>query len=154
MNAILNLYGKLIALSNMTLLPLLDLAIRLFMANIFFKSGLTRYSDYANGTWENQIEAFTEYHPIPGVPGDIAAIAGTGGELMLPVLLAFGLFTRFGAAGLLVMTIVIQFIVPAEYELFNNDHYMWMLLLAVPMLRGGGKISIDYLAQKFLFKKA
>lgn len=154
MNAILNLYGKLITLSNMTLSPLLNLGIRLFMANIFFKSGLTRYSDYANGTWGNQIEAFTDYHPIPGVPGDIAAIAGTGGELILPILLAFGLFTRLGAAGLLVMTIVIEFIVPPEYGLSNPDHYMWMLLLAVPMLKGGGQLSLDFLAQKFLFKKA
>jgi len=149
----LNLYSKLIKLSDMTLSPLVDLGIRLFMANIFWKSGILKYKSWKNGQWEEVITAFRDYHPIPGVPPEMAAIGGTLGELILPLMLAFGLFTRIGAGGLLIMAIVIQFIVPAEYELSNPDHYMWMLLLAVPMLKGGGLFSIDGLAQKFWFKK-
>jgi len=149
MKKIFTLYGKLIGLSNITLSPLLDLGIRLYMANIFFKSGWLRFQDYLNGQWANQITAFTDYHPIPGVSGEIAAVAGTGGELILPILLALGIFTRFGAAGLLVMTLSIQFLVPADYGVANDDHYMWMLLLAVPMLKGGGMLSVDYIATRF-----
>lgn len=148
----LQLYSKIIKLSDITLWPILNLTIRLYMANIFFKSGWLRFQDYLNGTWENQIIAFTEYHPTPGLSPEVAAVMGTGGEVILPILLAFGLFTRVGAAGLLVMTLVIQFGVPAEYELYNIEHYYWMMLLAVPMLRGGNLLSIDGLAQKFLFK--
>lgn len=147
------IYSKLIKTSDKVLSPLLDLGIRLFMANIFFTSGKLRLNDYLNGQWSNQVTAFTDYHPIPGIPGDIAAVAGTGGELILSILLAFGLFTRFGAAGLLVMTISIQFLVPAEYEIANPDHYMWMLLLAVPMLKGGGILSADFVLCKFFCKK-
>ncbi len=153
MKQLCNLYSKIIKLSNKTLSPLLDLSIRLFMANIFFTSGKLRLNDYLNGQWDSQITAFTEYHPIPGIPGDIAAIAGTLGEITLPVLLAFGLFTRFGAAGLLIMTLSIQFLVPADYGVANDDHYMWMMLLAVPMLKGGGTLSADFILCKFLCKK-
>lgn len=147
------LYSKIIKISNKTLSPLLDLGIRLFMANIFFTSGKLKFENYLNGHWEYTVEAFTDHHPIPGIPGEIAAIAGTTGELVLPILLAFGLFTRFGAAGLLIMTLSIQFLVPAEYEIANPDHYMWMLLLAVPMLKGGGMLSADFILCKFVCKK-
>lgn len=154
MKQLCTLYSKIIKISNKTLSPVLDLGIRLFMANIFFTSGKLRLNDYLNGQWDNQITAFTDYHPIPGIPGDIAAIAGTTGEIVLPILLAFGLFTRFGAAGLLIMTMSIQFLVPAEYDIANDDHYMWMLLLAVPMLKGSGMLSMDFVLCKFLCKKS
>lgn len=153
MKAILNLYSKLIKLSDMTLLHILNLAIRLHMAKFFWNSGLLRYEDWKNDAWEDQIEAFTEYHPIPGVDPALAAAGGTIGELVLPILLAFGLFTRIGAAGLLVMTLTIQFIVPAEYEVANVEHYHWMLLLLVPMLHGGGALSIDGIFQKIFGRK-
>ena len=148
MKSLCTLYGQLIKISNVTLSPLLDLAIRLYMANIFFTSGKLKYENYANGDWESTVFLFEEVHPLPGIDPNLAAIAGTGGELVLPVLLALGLFTRFGAAGLLVMTAVIQFVVPADYGVQNPEHYYWMLLLAVPMLKGGGALSIDGIAQK------
>ncbi len=153
MKKLCSLYCKLIKLSDKTISPLLDLGIRLFMANIFFVSGRLRLNDYFNGQWENQITAFTDYHPIPGVSGEIAAIAGTGAEIILPILLVLGLFTRVGAAGLIIMTMTIQFLVPAEYEMSNPDHYMWMLLLAVPFIKGGGMISADFVLTKLFFKK-
>ncbi len=123
------------------------------MALIFWKSGVLKYESWKNDQWEDVVEAFTDYHPIPGVDPELSAIGGTIGELALPLMLAFGLFTRVGAAGLLVMTIVIQYVVPAEYEVANPQHYFWMLLLAVPMLQGGGILSIDGLFQKFMCKK-
>ena len=153
MKTLMKLYSGLIKLSDMTLSHLLDLAIRLYMAKIFWDSGLIKYQSYVDEDWESTVFLFEEVHPIPGVDPGLAAIGGTIGELVLPVLLAFGLFTRFGAAGLFVMTIVIQFIVPADYGIANNEHYFWMLLLAVPMLKGGGLLSIDGLFQKFVCKK-
>lgn len=153
MKPLLNLYSRVINISNVTLSPALDVAIRLYIANIFFKSGKLRLDSYLNGQWHEQVTAFTDYHPIPGVPGEIAAVMGTGGEIILPILLALGLFTRIGAGGLLIMTLTIQYLVPADYGVANNEHYYWMLLLAVPMLKGGGLFSIDGLFQKFMCKK-
>ena len=139
-------------LSNKALSPLLDLGIRLYMANIFFKSGKSKLDNYLNNDWGSTLFLFEEIHPIPGIPPNIAAIAGTGGEVILPVLLAFGLFGRFAAAGLLVITATIQFVVPADYGVQNPEHYMWMLLLAVPFLKGPGAISLDHLLLKFIRK--
>lgn len=146
-------YKDTVLLGDKFLWPFLNLGIRLFMANIYFKSGWLRLQDYLNGQWQNQITAFTDYHPIPFIPPEIAAIMGTGGEVILPILLAFGLATRIGAGGLLVMTMMIQFAVPPEYGIQNDDHYMWMLLLAVPLLKGGGPLSLDFLLRKFCCKK-
>ncbi|MBI1300833.1 MAG: DoxX family membrane protein [Alphaproteobacteria bacterium] len=150
MKTVMTFYNKLTRISDVTLWPLTDLAIRLFMANIFFKGGWLKFENYLNGRWEDTVTAFSEYHPIPGIDPNIAAGAGTGGEIVLPVLLALGLFTRFSAAGLLVMTLVIQFVVPADYGVANTDHYMWMLLLAVPFFKGPSFISLDFLIGKFL----
>lgn len=133
--------------------PLLDLTIRLFMANIFFKSGWSKFQSFLNDDWGSTVYLFQDVHPVPGIPVNIAAVMGTGGELIFSALLALGLFGRLGAAGLLVMTLTIQFLVPAEYGIANPDHYMWMLLLAVPLIKGPGVLSFDHLIRHWLQKK-
>lgn len=130
-----------------------NLIARLYMANIFFKSGMLKWADISYGRFDDVVTAFTEFYPIPGVPPEIAAVAGTAGELILPVLLAFGFMGRIGAAGLLMMTLVIQFAVPADYGISNPEHYIWMLLLAVPLFHGMGHISIDYWLAKWIRSK-
>lgn len=143
------LYRALAQFSEAAFSPLLDLAIRLWMARIFFTSGWSKFSNYLNGDWGATVFLFKEEHPLPGIAPETAAIMGTAGELILPVLLAFGLGGRFAAAGLLIMTGVIEFLVP-NYS--NPQHYLWMLLLAVPLLKGPGKISLDYILGRTLFK--
>ncbi len=132
--------------------PLLDLGIRLYMAEIFFNSGLLKFQKLLNEGWEEFIVPFQDYHPIPGVSADLAAPMATAGELGLSVLLAFGLFGRFAAAGLLIMTATIQYLVPAEYGIQNPQHYFWMFLFAVILFKGAGKFSIDHLLLKWLKK--
>jgi len=134
--------------------PILLLAIRLYMAAIFFKSGLIKLKSWQNGQWDSTVYLFEDIHPVPGIPADIAAITATAGELVLPVLLALGLLGRLAAAGLLMMTLVIQFGIPAEYELKNADHYFWMLLLAVPLVMGPGRLSLDRYLLKIIRKAA
>lgn len=79
----------------------------------------------------------------------IAAQMAALGENLLPPLLVFGLLTRVGALGLLVMTAVIQFYVFPE-ELLNPNgnwamHLQWAAPLMVVLQRGPGAISIDAL---------
>lgn len=133
--------------------PLLDLTIRLFMANIFFKSGWQKFQTFLNDDWGSTVYLFQDIHPVPGIPAELAAVMGTGGELAFSALLALGLFGRFGAAGLIVMTAVIQFLIPADYGMANPDHYMWMLLLAVILIKGSGAISADHFIRRWLQKK-
>jgi uncharacterized membrane protein YphA (DoxX/SURF4 family) len=135
------------------LAPLLDLTIRLFMANIFFKSGWLKFQNLLNNDWGSTVYLFQEIHPVPGIPANIAAIAGTTGELVLPVLLALGFFARVGAAGMIIMTLVFQFLVPPEYGIANPLHYYWMLLLGVICIRGAGALSLDYLLRRWLHEK-
>ena len=149
-----SLYYRLTVLFDRFLSPVLDLAIRLWMAWIFFPSGWSKFMNYVNGDWGATVYLFKDVHPIPGVSPEIAAVMGTGGEVILSVLLALGLAGRFAAAGLLVMTITIQYLVPPEYDLMNDMHYLWMLLLAVPLVKGPGMLSLDHLLGRLLFKKA
>ncbi len=152
MKKLISAYSFLVEIAEKYLVHALYLGIRLQMAYIFFKGGKLKYDTYINEGWETVVEQFRDYHPVPGIDPNLAAIGGTAGELILPVLLALGLFTRFGAAGLFIMTLVIQFAVPEDYGVSNPEHYLWMLLLAVPLLKGGGMLSIDGIAQKFLCK--
>lgn len=119
------------------------LAARLWLANQFFFVGIDRVKD-----WDSQAFIFTDINPIPGIPGDVSALAATAGEVTLPVLVALGLLTRIGAAGLFVMTAVIQFIVaqtPQGMENFigNSEHYTWMAVAAVIAVLGSGRFGID-----------
>ena len=132
--------------------PLLLLGVRLFMAQIFFASGWLKFQNFLNDDWASTVYLFQDAHPIPGVPAGIAAVFGTCGELGLSTLLAFGLFGRFAAAGLIVMTCVIHFIVPASYEVATPVDYLWMLLLAVILVKGAGFLSLDHLLLKWIRK--
>ena len=75
--------------------PLAALLARLYVAQVFFLSGLTKLRD-----WETTLFLFTEEYKVPVLSPPVAAFMGTAGELVLPVLLAAGLLGRLGALGL------------------------------------------------------
>jgi putative oxidoreductase len=131
--------------------PVWDLAARLFVANAFFKSGLTRWHDWAAGNFAAQISLFRDETLVPGVPPEFAAYASLIGEMILPVLLAFGLFGRFAAGGLLVITLVIEF-ATENFAWGFKDHIIWAFLTAAILLRGPGALSIDFLIRRYLLR--
>ena len=119
--------------------PALDIVLRLFLANIFFKSGLTKIQ-----TWDSTLYLFREEYKVPLLPPDFAAYLATGAELVLPVLLVIGLFGRFAALGLFILNAVATY---SYYDQLSeaglNQHLYWGLLLAVLLLHGVGKWSVD-----------
>jgi putative oxidoreductase len=119
--------------------PALDLGVRLFLANVFFKSGLTKIQ-----TWDSTLYLFREEYKVPLLPPDFAAWLATGAELGLPVLLVLGLFGRFAAMGLFILNAVAAY---SYYEQLSeaglNQHLYWGMLLAVLLLHGLGKWSVD-----------
>lgn len=127
--------------------PLWDLAARLFVANAFWVSGMTRFNDFKNGTFDTQIFLFDLEHPVPGLSPEVAAHAALAGELILPILLAFGLFTRFGAFGILIMTAVIEFT-----YIHSTAHILWAFLAAAIFIKGPGTISLDNLLVRLIRK--
>ena len=106
--------------------------------SIFFVSGLAKLNDF-----ETTIELFEEDWIIPFLPATPAAYLATAGELVLPILLIAGLFTRFAALGLFIMSVVIQ-----VYAIQDPQHYIWMLVFGMLIGYGGGKLSLD----NFVFK--
>ena len=123
--------------------PILDLTIRIYVALIFFKSGQLKFGTWLNDDFGSTIFLFEEIHPVPGIDPTLAAYAATSAEVILPILLVVGLFTRFAAAGLLIMTMTIQYLIGGDF--YIKTHEYWMLLLAVPFIRGPGVISLDAL---------
>jgi len=126
-----------------TVEPVFNLGVRLWMAKIFFDSGLVRVN-----SWAKQPELFEKFHPVPGIPPALAAYVTTVAELVLPALLVLGLFTRLPALGMLVMAMVIEFVsarTPEGIEagIGNPQHVLWMLLLGYLFIRGGGPLSAD-----------
>ena len=118
--------------------PVAALLARLVVAQVFFLAGLTKLRD-----WETTLFLFTDEYKVPVLPPAVAAVMGTGGELVLPVLLALGLFGRFGALGLLVMNVVavisLSEIAPAALQ----QHILWGALLAGVAVYGPGRCSLD-----------
>ena len=121
-----------------TLQPLALLAARLYVAQVFFLSGLTKIRD-----WETTLALFENEYQVPLLSPTLAAWLGTGGELALPVLLALGLAGRFAAAGLSVVNIVavlsLAEIAPAALQ----QHQFWGSLLIGLLLWGPGRLSLD-----------
>lgn len=121
------------------LTPPFDLALRLYVANVFFSSGWQKLSD-----WESTIALFQyEYH-VPLLPPALAAAMGAAGELSLPILLFAGLFSRFGAAGLFVVNLVAVISYPDISDAGIQDHVLWGTLLLVTLLHGPGRWSLDH----------
>lgn len=145
LNSLIRMQDRAVVLAERWAGPLVDLAARLLLGKIFLDSGLARV-----GNWSSQGFLFTHIHPVPGVPASLAAPLVTGAELVLPVLLFVGLAGRLSAAGLFVMTAVIQFVVaqtPAGMEngIGNPVHYLWLVIAAYLVLRGPGTLSADRL---------
>lgn len=125
-----------------SLAHVLDLAIRLYVANVFFKSGLLKI-----GNWGGTLYLFENEYRVPLLPPEMAAYLATFGELFFPPLLAIGLATRFAALSLSVFNVVAVIAfwhVLAGNEAARMSHFYWGLLLAVTFLHGPGALSIDH----------
>jgi len=134
---LLTLWTRFVALLE-SLQPVAQLAARLYVAQAFFLSGLTKIRD-----WDTTLALFNDEYHVPLLPPALAAVMGTAGELVLPVLLVLGLAGRFAALGLSVMNVVaaisLSEIAPAALQ----QHVFWGSLLAGLALWGPGALSAD-----------
>jgi putative oxidoreductase len=116
------------------------LAARLYVAQVFFLSGLTKLRD-----WSSTLALFNDIYQVPLLPPVLAAYLGTAGELVLPVLLVLGLATRFAGAGLFVvnlmavMSLMADDLTPAA----QAQHTLWGVLAVAIALWGAGRWSVD-----------
>jgi putative oxidoreductase len=70
-------------------------------------------------------------------------VAGTTGELALPVLLVLGLAGRFAAAGLSVVNLIAVLSLAELGDAALQQHQFWGSLLIALLLWGPGKWSVD-----------
>ena len=118
--------------------PLAALLARGYVAEAFFRSGLTKIQD-----WDTTLLLFREEYHVPLLPPELAAPMGTAGELVLPVLLVLGLGGRFAALGLTVVNLMavlsLAEIAPAALQ----QHITWGVLLAGLACYGSGPWTLD-----------
>lgn len=127
--------------------PFADLLARVWVAKIFFLSGLTKIAD-----WQTTLMLFKHQYHVPFLSPTIAAYLGTGFELVLPVLLVLGLGGRFFIFIFFIYNIIcvasFHFLWTPAGQAGFDDHVNWGLLLLMLMVHGEGKISLDYLIHK------
>jgi putative oxidoreductase len=121
-----------------TLAPAFDLGLRLFLANVFFKSGLTKIK-----SWDSTLYLFSDVYQVPLLPPELAAWFATSAELGLSALLVMGLFGRFAAAGLSILNVVAVISYSELSESGLNQHLYWGMLLAVLLILSRGRWSVD-----------
>jgi putative oxidoreductase len=120
---------------------LLALPLRFAVATVFWNSGTTKLAN-----WDATLQLFEDEYKVPLLPPDIAAHLGASIELSTPVLLVLGFLTRPAALVLLGMTTIIEvFVYPQAWP----THIQWAAMLLVLLCRGPGKLSIDYLLQRW-----
>ncbi len=129
----------------------------------FWRSGQSKLEggEILGVKWNFFAVAEKKYYLFENIYGIPAPIAPTMthlaaiGEFFLPLMLVFGLMSRAGALGLLLMTAFIQFYVFPEELLRPNGnwstHLLWTAPLLLVLARGPGAFSLDaVLGKKFI----
>ena len=133
------------------LTPLQDvflLLLRVYVSWQFLKSGWLKLQD-----WESTQFLFEEEYKVPLVSPAIAAVAGTAGEIVFPILLVIGLLGRYAALGLSAVNVVAvvayaHVLLSDGFEAAIGQHYLWGLMLLTVLLFGPGRLSADALLDR------
>lgn len=113
--------------------PVLDLLIRLWLAQTFWVSGIVKLHD-----WEQALFLARTEYPVSWLDPATAAVLGVAVELIGPPLLALGLATRAAALPLLALALVTQYAYLAlDQHLFQAMLLVWYVVL------GAGPLSLD-----------
>ena len=121
----------------------LALVTRIYVSWVFLKSGWLKLSD-----WDSTLFLFQEEYRVPLLPPSLAAVTGTAGELIFPILLIVGLFGRLSALGLQAVNVlaVISYshvLLQKGFEAAIAQHYLWGFMLLMLIVCGPGRWSVD-----------
>jgi putative oxidoreductase len=144
------LYWTQLSIHGLNLLsPAVSLLFRLWIAAIFWQAGLAKIA-----SWDATLYLFTYEYSVPVLSPQLAAWLGTGVELLMPVLLAVGLATRFSALTLFLFNIIAVVSYPSLNEIGIQHHQYWGLMLLVPLFYGPGLFSLDALIRRYLISRS
>lgn len=127
-------------------MSLTTLVLRIALALPFWRAGMTDWDGFLKVSF-GAMQRFYDFrlhifgaeipYPAPELFATLSAVA----EVTLPVLLIFGVATRYTALALLGMTGLIQLTQPDGWA---NFHLYWASLALAIMTLGPGKIAVDY----------
>ncbi len=112
---------------------------RLWVASVFITSGWLKLT-----AWDSTLYLFESEYQVPLLPWLWAAYLGTATELLLPLFLLAGLFTRPAALLLFVFNIMAVISYPTLWAGGFYDHQQWGWMLLTLIIWGGGVLSLDY----------
>jgi uncharacterized membrane protein YphA (DoxX/SURF4 family) len=124
--------------------PKIDLLIRLWLAKIFFVSGVLKLTH-----WQTALDLAVHEYPVSFMSPVAAAYVGVAIEVLGAVFLGLGLMTRYAAIPMLILSLVIQF----DYMPFNSQLF-WAALYGWYAVVGAGPISVDSLLRRGLADSA
>ena len=148
--------------------PIAMFFLRIVGAKVFWDSGVTKWDGFLEfNTAKYDLFLYEYFCPDPvrsgalllcdpevldyaegsGMVRLIEMLALTAGvlEIVLPILLVIGLFTRFSALALLGMTLFIQVAVFPSWSHWWNPAIWWSVVLFTILARGPGVLSLDRL---------
>ncbi len=125
-----------------SLIPVFDLAVRLYLAQIFWKGGMVKLS-----SWMSTVMLFTLVYDVPLLPPELAAYLATAVELGGSFLLAIGLAGRWAALSLFGLNIVASISYGQLSEAALQEAFYWGILFLYFVLHGPGLLSLDALLQ-------
>jgi NADH dehydrogenase/putative oxidoreductase len=131
---LLSLHAEFFAIGRRTAWPLVDLLLRLWLAQAFFVSGVLKL-----GNWDTALFLAEHEYPVSWMDPVTAAWLGAGIEVVGGVLLGAGLMTRFAALPMLCLSLVIQY----AYRPFDSQ-LLWAALFAWYVVAGAGPLSLDH----------
>lgn len=124
------------------------LVTRVYVSWVFLKSGYLKLA-----SWDSTLALFEYEYRVPLLPPHAAALLGTAGELVFPMLLILGLCGRLSALGLFAVNAlaVISYshvLLQKGFEAAVAQHYLWGFMLLVLMIYGPGRVSLDRLIER------
>nr|VFJ92941.1 MAG: putative oxidoreductase [Candidatus Kentron sp. LFY]VFK00510.1 MAG: putative oxidoreductase [Candidatus Kentron sp. LFY]VFK21565.1 MAG: putative oxidoreductase [Candidatus Kentron sp. LFY] len=126
-----------------------DFSIRLWIAKVFFLSGLSKIQ-----SWQSTVMLFEYEYQVPVLPPLLAAQVATATELILPVFIVLGLAARFASLSLFVFNAVAvyaysSFLFGDEGAAGLQQHILWGMMMLVTVFHGAGKFSLDHLIARW-----
>lgn len=137
----------------------------------FYNSGLTKLGEGILGVFSPSTGAYAQILPammeqvsydtgqIAFIPYGLIVLLGTWGEFLLPAMVVLGLFTRAASLGMIVFILVMTYVditghfldaetIGAFFDgksnsLIADQRLLWVTVLLVPLLKGGGLVSLD-----------
>ena len=120
--------------------PIVDLLIRLWLAKVFFVSGVLKIFGVSVEPYLSHVA-----YPVPWVEPLSPTYLGAALQMTIPILLALGLATRWAALYMLILVLVAQMnYLPLDINLYSAVLFGWLVVC------GAGSLSLDHLLARGL----